>query len=182
MIPIYSSPRTLQLFSLGYGAPVKVILGGARHSLLHRRGECRVGRERCPPRCSRAGYRSPDRRPWAFAGNGTEQQPLDVVGIRGAALLDHPDDFASAHAFPRWAGVLNADETSTAGVGKQVRLGRHEDPTCAVPAINLHALGIHAEKSFIPRLHGQVVATVQVPRRPTLTLAPHCRNRECDGE
>ena len=71
-----------------------------------------------------------------------------------AELITHRD---MLHACLR-AAEVDADLTVIAGVGEQRRVGRHEDPARAAPAVDLHAHAERMEGDLVPRRHLQVLA------------------------
>jgi hypothetical protein len=73
---------------------------------------------------------------------------------------------------------MDAYYTVTPGVGKQHCLWRYEDPTRAVPAVNLHPFRIYMEEDLIPRLHVQVLAIAQVRDPAIIALTRRRRSRE----
>src|SRR5688500_16071170 len=72
-----------------------------------------------------------------------ELKPGNGVGLR-TAFENGRNHFAAAAALPRWTAIVDADDALTLGV--QHRLGRDEDPACAVPAVDLHALCVGVKR------------------------------------
>src|SRR4030095_9511793 len=92
------------------------------------------------------------------------------------------DHLAAAEGLPSRTRIMDAYYTVTPGVGKQHCLWRYEDPTRAVPAVDLHPYRIYMEENLIPRLHVQVLAGTQVWDPAIIALARRCRGHEHEHE
>src|SRR6185369_10769762 len=72
-------------------------------------------------------------------GHRGERKPRDRRRIRGAAIGDGPDHTATTVALPRRTAEVIRDLRVGSRVGVQRRRRIYEDPTRAVPAVDLDA-------------------------------------------
>src|SRR5262245_4085246 len=79
---------------------------------------------------------------WALSCDGGEDEPRDRAWISRAAIEHSGDDFAAADALPGWTCVVDPNRAAALRVGVQDGRGRNEAPARAVPAVDLHTIGV----------------------------------------
>ena len=136
--------------------------------------ECsRCGRSR-PANCVQAQDVSDESKPaYGRTRNRIQPQPRNGTAVRGAVSKAGGHDFAAVVRFPGWTGVVRANFAVIARVGVKRGVGSHEDPTSAVPPIDLHPLRIHMSAKSVTHRHIQAVAL----RRRQIGLAVFAEKR-----